>query len=111
MYLLTPSRTQYNQLKEQTSTIRSLRDELRIQRAAVDRAKESIAKMQTEQRETRQIQREEKKARALETSLSRAEIEDQTVSPRGWYSGGVVLMVLQRILEAQKLELARVKDA
>ncbi|KAI5454092.1 hypothetical protein NCC49_005083 [Naganishia albida] len=84
----------YNQLKEQTSTIRSLRDELRTQRAAVERAKESIAKMQTEQREARQIQREEKKARALETSLSRAEIEDQT-----------------RILEAQKLELARVKDA
>lgn len=74
-----PSHAQYNQLKEQTSTIRSLRDELRTQRAAVERAKESIAKMQTEQREARQIQREEKKARALETSLSRAEIEDQTV--------------------------------
>jgi hypothetical protein len=38
--------------------------------------------MQNEQRETRQNQREEKKARALETSLSRAEIEDQTVSTR-----------------------------
>lgn len=72
-------RPQYNQLKEQTATIRSLRDELRTQRAAVDRAKESIAKMQMEQRETRQIQREEKRARALETSTSRAEIEDQTV--------------------------------
>jgi hypothetical protein len=35
--------------------------------------------MQTEQRETRQIQREEKRARALETSLTRAEIEDQSV--------------------------------
>ncbi|GHJ84162.1 hypothetical protein NliqN6_0564 [Naganishia liquefaciens] len=84
----------YNQLKEQTATIRHLREELRIQRAAADKAKESIAKMQTEQRETRQIQREEKRARALETSTTRAEIEDQS-----------------RILEAQKLELARVKEA
>lgn len=74
---------QYNQLKEQTATIRLLREELRIQRAAVDRAKESIAKMQTEQRETRQIQREEKRARALETSTTRAEIEDQAVRVDG----------------------------
>lgn len=67
--------------------------------------------MQTEQRETRQIQREEKKARALGTSLSRAEIEDQTVSPLEVFLWCVLLIWVQRILEAQKLELARVKDA
>ncbi|KAJ9108083.1 hypothetical protein QFC19_002548 [Naganishia cerealis] len=83
-----------------------------------DKAKESIAKMQMEQRETRQIQREEKKARALETSQSRAEIEDQTVSVAATgaslgmrFVNKSCLLSLQRMLEAQKLELARVKEA
>lgn len=98
---------QYNQLKEQTATIRHLREELRIQRAAVDRAKESIAKMQTEQRETRQIQREEKRARALETSTTRAEIEDQAVRV-GWAELSEGIDVLIFVTEDSRSAKARV---